>query len=169
MTAGLSQRPATWHRVFLPLETKVHEEDGRNGSECCAGVRQTGDRLRFSCDCAAGNDFASPTGIPPAHASYRPLFLPRTVSSILHYLPPSYPFLSLFSFYDYSRASTHLRTPWRFFTKAVGRGWRTSFGFCNFSILIVSAIFHFEALLLGLGEIIFFVFAICPGDCLILL
>lgn len=67
------------------LEMKAHEGDRINGSECCAGVRHTGDQLRFSCDCAAGTILHRPSARalqPHRHNPYIPFTL-FSIPSIL--------------------------------------------------------------------------------------
>lgn len=69
------------------LEMKAHEGDRINGSECCAGVRHTGDQLRFSCDCAAGTILHRPSARALQPHRHNP-YIPFTLFSI--------PFILLF-------------------------------------------------------------------------
>lgn len=62
-------------------EMKAHQGDRINGSECCAGMRHTGDQLRSSCDCAAGTilhrplpTFCARLATPPPQPLYNTPF-----------------------------------------------------------------------------------------------
>lgn len=86
------------------LEMKTHEEDRINGSECCAGVRHTGDQLRFSCDCAAGTILHRPSARalqPHRHNPYIPFTLFSIPSILLFFnivIVTCYYTLRLFAF-----------------------------------------------------------------------
>lgn len=86
------------------LEMKAHEGDRINGSECCAGVRHTGDQLRFSCDCAAGTILHRPSARalqPHRHNPYIPFMLFSIPSILLFFnivIVTCYYTLRLFAF-----------------------------------------------------------------------
>lgn len=128
------------------LEMKAHEGDRINGSECCAGVRHTGDQLRFSCDCAAGTILHRPSARalqPHRHNPYIPFTLFSIPSILLFFnivIVTCYYTLRLFAFTRWQFLSMLFDVFLFFFFKFLSFG---SVWFIDFQFLIFFSWYSF--------------------------